>query len=673
MSDRQPAYDFDLFGSVTRAESDASWVEPREQCPVAWSDRHGGFWLITGYDEVAAAFRDWEHFSSARTDPEVSSIVLGQSRLPLLTPEEIDPPDWYPVRRILSEMLAPRGAERLRPRAQHWTTHFVDQFIEAGECEFTHELSVPVPGAVTLEWLGFPEDDWRMITDAFHNVAAYSRGTPEHSAAQAEFGNVMVRIREEMALREHSPRDDAMSAITHHEIDGERIPRETAESIVFMTVGGGVDTTTALIGAALLHLSQVPADKQRLLDEPELLMTATEEFLRFYPPARTHARTVTEDFEFDGCPMRKGDRVLLSEISSGRDAERSPNADSFVIDRNPNRHLSFGVGIHRCVGSHLARIEFAEVITQILERLPDFEVDVDAVVEYPNWASVGGWAKLPATFTPGPRIATDVTLSPAVSTGPAEWEARGERRDARRPHDLHGGRARARGGARRAVARAARLPQLVVRLRSRARRPAAHPSRAAPRLPRLRLLGEAGPGLHARRTGRRRRWRSPRALGVERLALLSHDMGDTVGGELLARQLDGTWPVEVTPSGAHQRQHLHRHGAAEPGPAAAARAPRRADARGRRRSTPRRSRAAWRRRSARRRRCPTRSSLAQWELIDRAATVTGCSRASSATSRSADATRRATPARSSRHPSPLHVVWGVDDPIAVVAMTRPPR
>ena len=199
MTDRLPAYDFDLFGAVTHADSDASWVEPREHCPVAWSERHGGFWVISGYDQVAAAFRDWEHFSSARTDPEVSSIVLGQSRLPLLTPEEIDPPDWYPVRRVLSELLAPRGAERLRPRAQHWTTHFIDQFIEAGECEFTHQLTVPVPGAVTLEWLGFPEDDWRMITDAFHNVAAYSHGTPEHGAAQAEFGNVMVRIREEVA------------------------------------------------------------------------------------------------------------------------------------------------------------------------------------------------------------------------------------------------------------------------------------------------------------------------------------------------------------------------------------------------------------------------------------------------------------------------------------------
>jgi cytochrome P450 len=218
------------------------------------------------------------------------------------------------------------------------------------------------------------------------------------------FGNVMTRIREEVEAREHDPRDDAMTAISYHEIDGERIARETAESIVFMTVGGGVDTTTALIGAALLHLSQFPDDRRRLIEEPELLVTATEEFLRFYPPARTHARTVKHDLEFAGCTMRAGDRVLLSEFSSGRDRQVFDDADRFVVDRNPNRHLSFGVGLHRCVGSHLARIEFAEVVTAVLTRLPDFEIDEGAVVEYPNWSTIGGWAQLPATFTPGPRF-----------------------------------------------------------------------------------------------------------------------------------------------------------------------------------------------------------------------------------------------------------------------------
>src|SRR5215468_7508489 len=124
-----------------------------------------------------------------------------------------------------------------------------------------------------------------MISGAFHDVAAYARGTPEFRHAQMAFGNVMTRVREELDAREHEPRDDAMTSISYHEIDGERIPRETAESIVFMTIGGGVDTTTALIGAALLHLAQIPEDRRRLMENPGVLGIATEEFLRFYPPA----------------------------------------------------------------------------------------------------------------------------------------------------------------------------------------------------------------------------------------------------------------------------------------------------------------------------------------------------------------------------------------------------
>ena len=364
MTTQHPTVDFDLFGAVTPPSSDASWVEPREHCPVAWSERHGGFWVISGYDEVAAAFRDWEHFSSARTDPEVSSIVLGAE-----PPPAADARGDRPARLVpgapgpLGAAGAPGRRAAAATRAEHWTTHFIDQFIEAGECEFTHELSVPVPGAVTLEWLGFPEDDWRMITDAFHDVAAYSARHPRARAAQAA-----VRQRDGAHPRggrrcaSTRPRDDAMSAITHHEIDGERIPRETAESIVFMTVGGGVDTTTALIGAALLHLSQFPDDKP----SPARRARPARDRDRGVPPllpAGPHARPHRHRrLRVRGLPDAQGrPRAAQRDLVGARRARRFPDADAFVIDRNPNRHLSFGVGIHRCVGSHLARIEFAEV------------------------------------------------------------------------------------------------------------------------------------------------------------------------------------------------------------------------------------------------------------------------------------------------------------------------
>ena len=152
-----------------------------------------------------------------------------------------------------------------------------------------------------------------------------------------------------------------------------------------------------------MHLAQYPADRERLINEPDLLPLATEEFLRFYPPARAHKRIVAVDTEFGGVEMKKGDSVLLSEAAAGRDESEFPNANEFVIDRNPNRHLSFGVGIHRCPGSHLARIVFSEMITAVLERMPDYEIALDDVAEYPDWAMVGGWQRIPAIFTPSDR------------------------------------------------------------------------------------------------------------------------------------------------------------------------------------------------------------------------------------------------------------------------------
>jgi cytochrome P450 len=399
-----PTVDFDVFATNTLADNNAAWESVRSQCPVGWTPHNGGHWVISGYEQVAEAFRNWEVFSSARTDPEHAAITISSSRIPPLVPEELDPPEWHPVRRILAGQLSPAAAERLRPRARHWARHCIDQVIEAGRCELVTGLAFPVPAAVTLEWLGFPQSDWEPMSLAFHDTAAHPTGTPEHRRAIVAFGEVTARVAEEVALRVDSPRDDGLTAIVQSEIEGERISRELAEALVFMTVGGGVDTTSALTAAALWHLHQHPEDRARLLADRELLDPATEEFLRFYPPARTHARTVTQDVEFAGCPMHAGDRVLLSEIAAGRDHEAFPDADRFVIDRFPNRHLSFGAGIHRCPGSHLARLTFGEIMQEVLDRIPDYRIVDDEVVEYPNWSMIGGWANLPAVFTPGPRL-----------------------------------------------------------------------------------------------------------------------------------------------------------------------------------------------------------------------------------------------------------------------------
>ena len=402
----RPVVDFDLDAATSRAASDAAWDTVRATgCPVAWTEHNGGSWVITGYDEVAAAFRDWERFSSARLyDPDQCAISVSNGTVPLLLPEESDPPEWKDHRRTIAALLSPAAAEHLRGRARHFADHYLDRVIERGACDLVDDFTVPVPASVVLEWMGFPSDEWEWFWTAFHGVSAHPNGTPEHRAATAAYADVMSRITEELRDRVRDPRDDALTTIALHEIDGVRITEDVARSIAFLTVTGGIDTTTSFTGAALLHLSQHPADRARLLDDPDLLPVATEEFLRYYPPARTHARTVRDDTEFAGVAMRKGERVVLSEAAAGRDAAAFPAADAFVIDRDPNRHLAFGVGIHRCPGSHLARVEFTEMLTTILRRTPDYAIDPAGVEEYPSWSMVGGWRHLPATFTPGARV-----------------------------------------------------------------------------------------------------------------------------------------------------------------------------------------------------------------------------------------------------------------------------
>jgi cytochrome P450 len=398
---RQPRIEFNHFEQNSLQASTDAWRAVREQGPIAWTEANGGHWVVSRYAEVAAAFRDWESFSSARTDPEYASVTLGNSKLPPLVPEELDPPEWYPRRRVLSELLSPVAVERLQLRIAHWVTYYIDQVIEKGACEFARDVVCRVPAAVTLEMLGFPEHDWPRLSSAFHQTAAFRHGTPEFEQAVADMGWVSQRIREEIADRRNAPRDDGMTFVVSHDIDGAPISDSDAEGLVFMAVAGGVDTTTAFTSSALIHLSRYPDQRRRLLDDLELLDSATEEFLRFYPPARTHARTVARDVELGGVCMAVGDRVLLSEASACRDPLAFDEPETFVVDRFPNRHIAFGVGMHRCPGSHLARAEFKEIVRQVLTRMPDYQVDLDAVEEYPNWAVIGGWACIPATFTPG--------------------------------------------------------------------------------------------------------------------------------------------------------------------------------------------------------------------------------------------------------------------------------
>ena len=188
-----------------------------------------------------------------------------------------------------------------------------------------------------------------------------------------------------------TPGDDLISALLHTEVEGEPVPDLQVMGIAALTLIAGVDTTWSAIGSAMLHLATHPDDVQRLIDEPELMPTAIEELLRAYSPV-TMARIVVDDIEVGGCPMQAGDKVLMNFPGANRDPDAFDRADEVVLDRADNRHVAFGVGIHRCAGSNLARMELRVAVEEWLRRIPSFALADHAEV---TWA--GGQVRGPRT------------------------------------------------------------------------------------------------------------------------------------------------------------------------------------------------------------------------------------------------------------------------------------
>src|SRR5439155_18488081 len=206
-----------------------------------------------------------------------------------------------------------------------------------------------------------------------------------------------------VAERRRNPRDDNLSSIIGSEIDGRSLEDGEIVSLLGTIINGGVDTTTALLANAVEFLDRERGLRTRLIENPTLIGSATEEFLRDFSPVQTFARTVARDTELDGEHLRGGDRVLMCFGAVNHDESEFREADRFVLDRRPNRHVAFGLGKHRCIGSTLARAEFAVMLEQILQRLPDYEIDRSATKRYPSLGIVNGYITMPGRFTPGDR------------------------------------------------------------------------------------------------------------------------------------------------------------------------------------------------------------------------------------------------------------------------------
>jgi hypothetical protein len=379
-----------ITGPVADWATDFSHLEPewaadpypiqddlRDRCPIAHTGRFGGGWLPVRYDDVAAIAYDTGKFSSR-------AIIMSNFRPPRdiapiggSPPISSDPPFHHDARKLLLPAFTKTAVSKQEAATRAFCESLVDGFAGRDVVDAAAEYAQHIPMRVIADMLGFPPEDGAQFARFVENTLEGVNLPPEERIDRMSelFEYIYERIREHIA----QPREDLTSYLLDAELYGSKLdPTHVAGTIVLLLIAG-IDTTWSAIGASLWHLARTPSDRQRLVAEPQLLPTAMEEFLRAYAPV-TMARLVKDDMTWHGVDMKADDWVLLSFPAANRDPDQFEQAGEVVIDRAVNRHAAFGLGIHRCVGSHLARMELRVALDVWLARFPEFSLaDADAV------------------------------------------------------------------------------------------------------------------------------------------------------------------------------------------------------------------------------------------------------------------------------------------------------
>ncbi len=383
--------DYDIFDPDYVADPAPVWDDLRSSCPIAHTERWGGSWLPTTYAGVTAIAHDVEHFSSRSitvVPPPEDDIGPGGLAIPV-PPIDCDPPVHTWARRLLLPWFSHRRVDDYAPVTRDLCNQLVDGFIDAGRADAAAGYAQQIPARVIALTLGVPGDMADTFTGWVRDVLEFAHDEPRRNAGRDA---IAIYLMEKMEERRDDPGDDLISVLLHTEVEGAPVPDIHVLGTAALTLIAGVDTTWSAIGSALWHLATHDDDRRRLVAEPELMPTAIEELLRAYSPV-TMARIVNEDITVDGCPMKAGDRVLMNFPAANRDPDVFDHADEVVLDRAVNRHLAFGVGIHRCAGSNLARMELEVALETWLARIPEFRLADGAEV---TWA--GGQVRGPRTL-----------------------------------------------------------------------------------------------------------------------------------------------------------------------------------------------------------------------------------------------------------------------------------
>ncbi len=392
--------DYDLFDKSYIKDPFPVWDDLRGECPVAHTDRWGGSWMPTRYEDLFNIARDIEHFSSRnvlvadvqpppeREDGEVGEEGIAQYNVGA-PPITSDPPVHTWARKLLLPPFSVTSVAKWEPATRELCASLVDGFLAEGRADGASGYAQIIPSRVIASMLGIPREMAGEFTEWVRGFLELGATDPElrNDSARKIFEYLYERIQEHQ--QNPAAYDDLISYLLNAKVDGEPVPEGHVLGTCFLILVAGIDTTWSSIGSALWHLAQNPRDRARLIAEPGLLPNAVEELLRAYSPV-TMARYVAADVEYAGCPMHEGDKVVMNFPAANRDPRVFDNPDQVILDREKNPHIAFGVGIHRCAGSNLARMEMRVAIEEWLKRIPDFRLEEPESV---TWA--GGQVRGP--------------------------------------------------------------------------------------------------------------------------------------------------------------------------------------------------------------------------------------------------------------------------------------
>jgi cytochrome P450 len=384
------ATDFDHTDPVWVNNPFPIWDDLRQSCPIAHSDRYGGTWLPLTHEHVSAIAYDTENFTSRAV--VVSEARPGPNDLPapigVAPPITSDPPFHAMARRLLLPAFAPRKIDALEPFTRQLCNDLLDQLEGKEVADAAIDYAQHIPLRVIAKMLGFPAEDAEYFRHIIHLILEEGITLGEEEDERlVEQQDIDAYFDRQIADHVANPRDDLTTFLLDAELDGNKLMHEHVRGTMLLILVAGIDTTWSAIGASLWHLAQHPEDRKRLAAEPELMPFAIEEMLRAYAPV-TMARMVAKDVEIGGCPMKEGDWVLLPFPSANRDPLFFDRADEVLIDREENRHAAFGLGIHRCLGSNLARMELRVAVEEWVKRYPDFDLaEVGGETATVTWAA----------------------------------------------------------------------------------------------------------------------------------------------------------------------------------------------------------------------------------------------------------------------------------------------